>query len=495
MPSVKAAAVYAAIATITVIELARTAARVVWTAPLPITKGLVMIAVVTTILTALAAALGAADRTRSTAWTAAVGWFGLGFLRAGEVRVGLSQSGLGTPLHWALLMLLLLGIAAWVGLRFDDRARVLFTFVPILLVTQVIALVSEVGRWNEPQPVIEAALDAGLGSPPSIWFVMLDSHPSPAVLLELHSVDLSDVTARYEALGFRVWDDARSNYSHTLAAVPSQLSGTTWTPAETDGRYAEMLAGTRGGTGLLASLRDAGMTLRMAPAAWSRSGCGALIDVCAAAPFFDDHWWFLLRSTPLPDLLPAALPNPWPEDGLRVITAMGSFADGDRHFTVVHSLASHPPIILDEGCKPEAGAVPALNRRATVTLGALDAQLRCTHDALLTRLDGIDLGRDVVIITADHGYGFGDLSAPVDTWDDAKARSRFSAFVAVSTPDGCETAFAEQLSTAQLLPLVLNCYGADLDIPEHRFIRVNHRSFGGLVSSELRWDGWSPYTP
>jgi hypothetical protein len=114
---------------------------------------------------------------------------------------------------------------------------------------------------------------------------------------------------------------------------------------------------------------------------------------------------------------------------------------------------------------------------------------------LLEAIQTIDLDEDAVIILADHGYAVGNVTAPADNWSDETARNRLSAFVAVSTPKDCEAAIPEDLSTAQILPHVLNCHGAEVPIPPHRFMKVNHQRFGGLGATELVWDGWSAYSP
>jgi hypothetical protein len=267
-------------------------------------------------------------------------------------------------------------------------------------------------------------------------------------------------------------------------SIPSLLSGEVWPVDALSGSYSQMLAGVHGHTSLTAALRNQGFVIRMAPTNWSRSECGAVVDECRKPSRYNEHWNFLIRSTPLPDLLPRLFPHPWPPGGIETLRQIGEFGVADRHLTFVHSLASHPPAVLDADC----AMVPVAD-------GELRAQLECTHDVLFAGVSTIDLTTDVVVIAADHGYLTGSLDIDPAQWRDETLRDRFSAFVAVSTPAGCEDTMPERLSTAQILPYVLNCYDAALAVPDHRFIKVIQLNGGGIDGYEVDWDGWSIFTP
>ncbi len=484
MSWLKTLALSLGIAAIPVIGLARTAAVIVWSAPLTAGRAAVMLLLIGGAWFALAILAGRAFPRHRTAAVSAVGWFALAFLHVGQLREPLQGAGWVERWHWLIVLIAAGGIAVWIATRFENQTRYLTTFIPILVALQLVLLVVDLVKLDEPAPVAAAPAEATVGTPPSIWVIMLDAHASPKVLRDLHDVDISASTARLEAAGFRVWDDARSNYSHTLVSIPSLLSGAVWDPPTVEASYGEMLAGLHGDTPVVRSLRDAGLTVRMIPANWSRSHCGSAIDVCFGDPRYDEHWHFLIQSTPLPDLFSGALAHPWPTDGLETLKSITRFSHPGPHFTFVHSLASHPPAVIGPDCS-------GVSERD----GRLADQLRCTHDAVFAALDSIDLTTDVVIITADHGYAVGDLSLAPALWSDAMARDRFSAFTAISTPDDCESGIPENLSTAQILPAVLNCYGGDVPVPEHRFLKVNHISHGGVGATQLDWDGWSVYAP
>ena len=484
MSWLKAGGLFLGIATIPVIGLARTAAGQTWSAPLSLINASLMVAIVASILFLLALALGKRWVERRTLLTSIVGWFAVITLNTGALRGQLEPAGWTRPWQWLIAVLAAVGLAGWIGTRFDPAARYLSTFIPILVVFQMATLISDLTNLNEPAPLVVAPVDTSVGAPPSIWVIVLDSHASPKVLRDQHNIDLSEAVARLETVGFRVWDDARANYSHTLVSIPSLLSGEVWDAKEVDALFATMLAGLHADTPLIASIQRTGLEVRMLPTNWSRSGCGALVDDCIGRPRYDDHWYFLLRSTPLQGLLPGVFVHPWPARGFGTLDAITSVESSDRHFTFVHSLASHPPTVIAEDCGVTSDA-----------RGRLRDQLRCTHDALLEAVGSIDLTTDIVIVTADHGYLLEDASAPSETWSDDLARNRFSAFTAISTPDGCEDRFPTDLSGAQILPLVLNCYGGDLAVPAHRFMKVDQRHLGGISATELAWDGWSVYAP
>ena len=484
MPSLKFLALFLGIVAVPVISLVRAAAANSWTAPVPLLEVSLIVAIFGGAFFGLAAFVSTRWSEHRTTAISVVGWFAFTFLNVGGLRLAFETAGWTAPWQWLIIVLVISGLAVWIAIRFDSAARYLVTFVPILVAFQAILLTVDLARLDEPTPVPAASSDANVGAPPSIWIIVLDSHASPKVLRELLDIDLSESVERLETVGFRVWDDARSNYSLTLASIPSLLSGEVWDAEAIEESYAALLAGVQADTPLVASLQQSGLTIRMIPANWSRSRCGAFVDDCIANPRYDENWFFLLRSTPLPDLLPAVFPHPWPSGGLQALDVIAAAERTDRHFTFVHSLASHPPTIINSDC-----------RYVSDREGKLRNQLVCMHNVLFEALSTIDLTTDVVIVTADHGYAFGDISAPPEQWTDKEARGRFSAFTAISTPDDCEEGFPDRLSGAQLLPLVLNCYGADLPVPTHRFMSVSQRHLGGIGATELAWDGWSPYEP
>ena len=484
MHPLKVLGLFLGIAAVPVMSLAKTAARNPWTAPVSLAKASLMVVIVGGTFFALAYLAGLRWSKHRTASTSVVGWFALLFLNIGGLRDTFISAGLTASWHWVIVVLALAALAVWVGTSFDPAARYLVTFIPTLVVLQAVLLIGDLAQVDEPAPIASTASEADIGAPPSIWVIVLDSHASPKVLRDEHDIDLAEPISRLETIGFRVWDDARSNYSHTLVAIPSLLSGEIWGPEVVEASYPSLLAGVHGDTPLVASIQRAGFTIRMIPANWSRSKCGAIVDECVGNPLYDEHWQFLVRSTPLSDLFPGVVEHPWPSRGRRSLEAIATIPGVDHHFTFVHSLGSHPPTVMNEDCNPVSDRD-----------GRLSNQLPCTHDALLAALTTIDLTTDVVIVTADHGYSIGNALAPPDEWRDEVARDKFSAFTAISTPDGCAEGLPVDLSTGQILPLVLNCYGGDLPIPSHRFLKVIGQPHGGVRATELAWDGWSTYAP
>lgn len=482
MPLLKSLALFLGIAAIPVITLARAAIAIVWAGSLSLSTAVLMVALVGGFLFGISFVATKLVPGSGVRAVAVVGWFSLAFFHVGPIRGIYTVD--WSRWHWVALVAAAAGIAFWLGTRIDSEARYLLSLVPVLVALQAVLFVTDLSRSAEPEPAAVSATESSVGSPPSIWFIVLDAHPSPRSLVDNHDVDLTREIARLETAGFRVWDDARVSYSVTLVSIPSLLTGETWGPTTVDQSHATILAGLNGDTPLVAALKEAGLSFRMISPNWSRSTCGKLVDVCVSPPRYNDHWWFLLRSTPLPDLLPTVFAHPWPQGGVRTLGEIANMEpSSSRHFTFVHSLASHPPRVLNESCE------------VSPTDGNLGSQLRCTHDVLIKALGSIDLESDVVIITSDHGDRVGDINAPIETWSDAMARDRFSAFTAISTPRGCEDALPTDLSGAQLLPYVLNCYGADLPIPPHRFIKVGQRDFWNVEATELSWDGWSTYSP
>ena len=428
-------------------------------------------------------AMWLAPRHRRSA-VAVVGWFAILFVSAGMIRPYVYRI-IGTePWQWWLVVLAMAGLAFWLGTRLDQSGRFLVTFVPVLVVALSIPLATSVGRIENPPPAMAATDRVDVGAPPGIWVVVLDAHEAPNELRDLKDVDLAVQVEHLEDAGFRVWDDSRSNYNRTLVSVSSMLSGEAWGAAVVEQSLPAMLAGVRGDTNVVAGLKETGQTVRMIPANWSLSECGDLVDTCIGATWYDERWYYLLATTPLVDLLPTVFPHVWPTGGLRALEAMSSLPDGGSHFTLVHSLAAHPPAVFDAECK--AGSPNG---------GNLESQLSCVHHALLASVNEIDLDTDIVIVVADHGYRKGAGSLSPASWPDAAVRSHFSAFTAISTPGNCEAEFPDRLSAAQILPLTLNCYGAEMPIPESTFFAVDQLPYGGLAVTQLEWDGWTSYSP
>ncbi len=480
---VRLVALFAAIAALPVVDLARSAAKHVWSASVSVGEAASMIGIIGLIFVALALIARQLVPNHQSAAVAAVGWFVLVFVYANAFR-DLVPDTWTHPWQWILLTLVAVGFGVWAGTRFDPI--LLTTLVVFLLAAQSAMLLIESRRIYDPPvpPVTATATD--LSNAPSVWLILLDSHPSPLALRTYYDIDLAEESSELEGLGFRVWDDARANYSNTFASVPNILSGEVWSPDTLPDFYPSLLGAVHGTTPLVAAFGEAGHTIRMVPANWSRSQCGDLIEECLPVSGFDEHWYFLLRRTPLTDIFPGQLSDPWPAGGLRSVESIATIEPpqgGGKHFTFLHSLASHPPNIIGADCKP-----------TTEAAGSLEDQLRCTHEALLESMTALNLDTDIVIVTSDHGYFRSGVSASPELWTDSIVHDRFSAFTAISTPDGCEDSLSAELSGGQILPLILNCYGAGLPVPAHEFIDLGQVPWGGVTALELDWDGWSVYS-
>ena len=336
MPPLKVLGLFLGIAAIPVIGLARTAAGSTWTAPVSLVQASTMVVLVGGVFFVLAMAPSTRWPKHGIKVISAIGWFALASVNFGGLRTALSFAARGAPWRWGIIVLAIGGVAVWIGTRLDPEARFLVTFVPILIAIQGLFLIGDLVRFGEPTPVDAVPLDSSVGQPPSIWVILLDSHAGPKVLADLHDIDLSNELSQLERLGFRVWDDARTNYSHTLVSVPSLLSGEIWDPDAVAASYGPMISGVQADTQLVASMREAGLSVRMIPNNWSRSQCGAIVDECIGDPLFDERWYYLLRSTPLPDMFPTAFPDPWPSGGLATLHAIADFDSATRHFTFVH---------------------------------------------------------------------------------------------------------------------------------------------------------------
>lgn len=471
--------VIAAVGATPVLRLAHSAARETWVQPISPTTGLYFWGLLTlpamVVLLALRRTRLGADRAfslmawllfASTHWFAARSWL-LNRLDIQEL----------TSLHLTA-GLILLGLIVWAGARWDKVGMVAAILGVSFFAVQAFNLARDLPQLVEPASEIPAASTTIDPSTPSIWVFILDAHPSPMALREFYSIDLSPEVSALTDKGFRVWDDARSNYSHTTASVPSMLGGVIF-PSPLDDVMPTLVAGLQGGTALTHSFSDAGYEVRMSPAPWSRSSCGPLIVECHDV-VRDERLYFLLRLTPLSDLFPEKFGQPMPTDGRLVLESTHDFDSVADHFTIIHSTSSHLPFVLDEDCE-----VRAVERQ-------MEQQFRCTQHLLLDALDAIDLATDIVIVMADHGQNYlGQGKLHPEEWTNRMVRERLSVFLAVSDPSGCASELPEQISNVQVLPLVLNCHGNDLPVPEARFVGMGQGKWGHFIEYSYPWDGWS----
>lgn len=463
-----------------VLSLVHAAARETWTQPIsPMTAlyfwGIISLPPIAGFLWLRNTRLGNDRAFSFTAWIFFVSthWY--------AIRIGLVElvdlSAIGAV---GLVLGAGLGLAfsIWAGLRVD-KTGILVTILGVsFLAVQAFSLSRDISRLVEPEPAVPASSTSISPSTPSVWVILLDAHPSPSALRDFYDVDPDPEMARLVDLGFRVWDDARANYSHTTASVPSLLGGMIF-DSTLDSAMPSLLAGLQGGTGLTHSFTDAGYSLRMSPAPWSRSSCGPLVVDCQDEGL-DERLYFLLRLTPLADFFPERFGHPMPIGGRRVLESIADFDPSPKHFTFVHSTVSHVPFVLDEDCAVRPSREP------------LEAQFRCTQHLLIEALETIDLETDIVIVAADHGLNLlGQGNLEPENWTVRMARERFSTFLAISDPDDCTGKLPEQISNTQVLPLVLNCYGNDLAVPRSQYVGMEQGAWGRIIEYTYPWDGWS----
>ncbi len=471
----------AALGAVPVLALSTAAAEQTWTRPiLPGTAAWFWLIITAPFLVgyvALRATRLAADKSFSiAAWSlfAFTNWhlIRMAILRGLEVRAL-------RPVHMAIGLLLLTGFVVWAGIRVDGAGKIITIVTVAFFGVQLFSLVGAMSKLIEPDPANPTPNAVIAESTPSVWVIILDAHPSPSALRSFYEVDLTNALLDLQALGFRVWDDARANYTHTTASVPSLLNGAMY-QGTLDENMPAMLAGLQGATPLTASFVAAGYQLRMSPAPWSRSECGPSVSVCFDEGH-DERLHFLLRITPLSDLFPERFGHPMPIGGRDVLLSVKRYATSPRHFTFVHSTVSHLPFVLSSDC-----AV-----RVSEDTG-LEDQLRCSQTLLADVVRGIDLKTDIVIVAADHGEGlYGQADLTPSEWTPEMANERFAVFLAISDPSNCASTLPDQVTLAEVLPRVLNCHGNSIAVPTPRFVGMEQGHWGRIVEYDFPWDGWA----
>jgi len=121
----------------------------------------------------------------------------------------------------------------WVVVRKGSRSSLngLLALGALLAVIPALSLVVwgvSAARASEPRSIAQEAAPAAPPSEalPDIYYIVLDAYGRSDVLQELYGIDNQEFLAALREQGFYVADQARSNYSQTLASVASSLNMT-----------------------------------------------------------------------------------------------------------------------------------------------------------------------------------------------------------------------------------------------------------------------------
>ena len=175
-------------------------------------------------------------------WKKASLWAGFAlllFFSYGHVYVliedyQLADFNIGRHRYLLILWILILGLGSWIILRrIKNFDRIMFTLniMSFLLVSfQLVQIgvyqLKASESYREALASSEKAIlsRAGSGNDPDVYVIVMDMYGRDDALSAYYDYDNHAFTARLRELGFYVAECARSNYSHTVLSLSSQLN-------------------------------------------------------------------------------------------------------------------------------------------------------------------------------------------------------------------------------------------------------------------------------
>jgi len=371
-------------------------------------------------------------------------------------------------------------IVVWIGNRLSgstllDVATVVA--VAVFGVAPLIQLVVAHIDQAKPYPlkVLESAVPAqASGDVEDIVVVIVDSYPNLYVTKEWHGHDTSFILDVLSANGFDVPLAAWSQMTFTALSVPSILELQPVVgegPLEPWGNVSSANRITRGDSLVTSTLQSAGFTYTHIESGADPLACGDPVDRCAESNWIDEPVWELLRTTVAARGM---------EDNLSFYSVAGTLnavdnltrlgndliGNGSHDYVFAHLFLPHPPIVVDSGCEALGGRFPEpANRdlRSDATyLDAFSQQLTCV-DGLIERIADMAQPSTAMLITADHGTGFGgQVARDGRTWTDPDIAERLGILLAYHLPEGCEPPVDEV--NVDVMRAIMSC-AVDMELP------------------------------
>ena len=423
------------------------------------------------------------------------------FFSYGHVYRSLPGAVPGEPdgLRHALLLLgfgIALGAWAWLLARRPTIIPAASTFFTVtglaLLAMSVLGIANYEAQRTRPwlpAPAASAQHPPARGDwMPDVYYIILDGYGRQDILERLYGVDNSAFLDGLRDLGFRVADQARSNYAQTSLSLASSLN-----MAYLDSIAQQMGEGTRDqgpierlirlnevsrqfrelgylevafSTGYRRTeLDNASLFLRV-PQRASTGFEGLLVDTSTILAIED--------GTRL-----LGWPFPWPgyhahRDQIRfTLNSLEEVASmpGPK-FVFAHIIAPHPPFVFDRVGNPVTPSLPFRLQEGSEFLGTREEYIRGYSDQLtfiggeILRVVGEILDRSsdapIIILQADHGPG------SRTNWrvpEESDFEERLSILNAYYLPGGGEAPVYASISPVNTFRVVFNRYfGADYEL-------------------------------
>jgi hypothetical protein len=372
-------------------------------------------------------------------------------------------------------------VVVWIGQRLSHSKLlevVAVVAVAVFGVAPLVQLVMAHIDQAEPYPLKELA-GAGpaesTGLVEDVVVVIVDSYPSLYVADEWHGHDTSLLVETLSGLDFEIPNAAWSQLTFTALSVPSMLELQPVVeegPLEPWGNVSSANRIIRGDNLVATTLQNAGFTYTHIESGADPLACGGMVDSCAESTWIDEPVWELLRTTVVAR---------WMEQNLGFYSVAGTLnsvdnltrigdelADNGSHdYIFAHLFLPHPPVVVDAQCQVRDGGpffeAPGENLHSNAAyVSAFSAQLACADD-LVTRVAGIARPSTAMLITADHGTGFGgQVGRDGRTWTDADIAERLGIMLAYRLPDGCEAPV--DVINVDVMRAIMDCT-VDMELP------------------------------
>ena len=366
----------------------------------------------------------------------------------------------------AVPVLLAIGLL-WIATRLGGD----WPFASILSVTLLIvcgALFINTQSRISTEPNSSRAAVAAQGSP-DVLLLILDGYARADVLDSRFGYDNSPFTAELETLGFKVADEAHSNYGYTYAAVSSmfELDYVFDLGEIGDVEHEALRNALAGDPELFSSFHEQGDDIAYTQNSWSGSVCGGSVDVCWRDGLFDATLWALSRMTIVAPLVAPVQPHPFSSISVDHLNALPEIVETQRtegvpRLTVAHVLLPHQPLLLDADCNRHTGTD---REELGVTdpndieprLGYYVEQMQCANDMVVAAITEILDRREntLVMITADHGSDSTRVVGVSSAWTDAEIVERMSILSAYRLP-GCPEVY-ETITPVNGVRALANC--------------------------------------
>jgi hypothetical protein len=372
-------------------------------------------------------------------------------------------------------------VVAWIG-NLLSRSKLLevvaVVAVAVFGVAPLIQLVMAHIDQAKPYPLKELARTGSAeasGNVEDIVVVIVDSYPSLYVASEWQGHDTSFLTDEMSDLDFEIPNAAWSQLTFTALSVPSMLElqpVVAEGPLEPWGNVSSPNRIIRGDNLVATTLKTAGFTYTHVESGADPLACGEMVDRCAESSWIDEPVWELLRTTAVAR---------WMEENLGFYSVAGTLnaadnlvqigneviGDGKHDYVFAHFFLPHIPVVVDSECavletgplfEPSSGT----GRSDTVYLDAFSEQLACADD-LIMRIAGMAGPSTAMLITADHGTGFGgQVGRDGRTWTDADIAERLGIMLAYRLPEGCEPPV--DVVNVDVMRAIMSCT-VEMDLP------------------------------